>query len=150
MATSNQLVLDGGSLQGGISYTAPQINFGTQQSINGGFNFDLPLATVAAFTNTALNFSANNSQNALGFLQGVLGTSQANVTRTADRAYEFQTQSLASIQQMQKQGMTAMETMNARNNAGAMDIANTLMAPDMYRARTARMRVAGNKLGGLF
>lgn len=91
---------DASPVAGGITYKAPAFNFGEMQAVNGGFNFDLPLATVQAFTNNALNFSANNSNNAQGFMQGVLNSAQSNVNSTADRAYSYQSQALTSMQQL--------------------------------------------------
>ena len=72
---------------GGIFFAPPAFQLGAANGsqINGGFTFDLPLATVASFTNRALDFSANNSANNRGFLTGVINTAQQQVT-TANNA----------------------------------------------------------------
>jgi hypothetical protein len=76
---------------GGITYAAQPFILGAANgtAINGGFNFDLPLATVASFTNRALDFSANNSKNAMGFVKGVIDTAQQHVDTTNNSALAF-------------------------------------------------------------
>jgi hypothetical protein len=49
----------------------------------GGFNFDLPLATVAAFQNNALAFTANNAQANRGFLNNTIAMQSAGVNNIA-------------------------------------------------------------------
>jgi len=88
---------------GGISYQAPTFNYGTTQSINGGYSFDLPLATVAQFTNTALTFSAQNTANAQGFFSGVLGQAQGALTNVNNQSFAFQDKSLLALQDMYSQ-----------------------------------------------
>lgn len=46
---------------GGIAFHSPQLVLGAANgtTLGGGFQFDLPLATVAAMTNDALNFTGN-------------------------------------------------------------------------------------------
>lgn len=62
---------------GGISYSAPLWSFGnTTPSINSGYSFDIPMATIQAFQNRALEFSAQNSNANRGFLENVMGNSQ--------------------------------------------------------------------------
>jgi len=90
---------------GGISYQAPTFNYGTTQSINGGYSFDLPLATVAQFTNTALTFSAQNSANAQGFFSGVLGQAQGALTNVNNQSFAFQDKSLLALQDMYAQNI---------------------------------------------
>lgn len=83
------------TLQGGISYKPPTFNYGaTSQEITGGFSFDLPLATAAMFTNTALDFSATNTKNAQGFFSGVLARQQASLDTVAGKAFAYQGQAL--------------------------------------------------------
>lgn len=122
---------DGGVVAGGISYTAPSFTYGTQQAVNGGFSFDLPLATVQAFTNNALSFSANNSANAQGFLQGVLNSAQSNVNRTADRAYDYQTTALGTLESMQGRALSSMEKFNKRNAQAAISVAAMQAVPSV-------------------
>lgn len=86
---------------GGISYTAPTFDFGaTKQAVNGGYSFDLPLASVAAFTNSALDFSRQNTANAQGFLSGVINQSQTNVTQVAGQAFNLQNNALKTLSQV--------------------------------------------------
>lgn len=80
---------------GSISYTAPTYNYGqSQQAINGGYTFDLPLATVAAFTNTALTFSAQNSANAQSFFGGVVSQAQSNLSGVSNQTFGYVDKSL--------------------------------------------------------
>lgn len=83
---------------GGITFAAPAFSFGnTQAGINSGYSFDLPLATVQAFQNSALSFTQNNAAGNKAFLNDVTARSQSNVTATADRAYQFQERGLDTI-----------------------------------------------------
>lgn len=83
------------TMQGGISYKPPTFIYGdTSQQITGGFSFDLPLATAAMFTNTALDFSATNTKNAQGFFSGVLARQQASLDTVANKAFTYQGQAL--------------------------------------------------------
>ncbi len=136
---------DAGAVAGGISYTAPSFTYGTTQAVNGGFSFDLPLATVQAFTNNALSFSANNSANAQGFLQGVLNSAQSNVNRTADRAYDYQTTALASLESMQSRALGSMDKFNKRNAQAAIAVAAMQSAP-AYLPRPGQR--GGSSTGG--
>lgn len=91
---------------GSIAYTSPSYSYGmTTQAINGGYTFDLPLATVASFTNTALTFSAQNSENAQGFLSGVIGQQQAALTNVNNQSFAFQDKSLLALQDMYSQNI---------------------------------------------
>jgi hypothetical protein len=76
---------------GSISYSPTGFILGASNgtAVNGGFNFDLPLATVAAFTNRALDFSAANSKNARSFVSGVIDTAQQHVDATNNSALAF-------------------------------------------------------------
>jgi hypothetical protein len=68
------------NLAGGFQYSPVSYKYGsTSQDITGGLSFNLPMETVASFTNSALTFSANNSTNAQGFLTGVIGQAQGNL-----------------------------------------------------------------------
>lgn len=84
-------------VSGGLSYTAPSYSYGMTTSNTGGLNFDLPLASVAAFTNTALNFSADNTQNAQGFLSGVIANSQSAVSSATSQSFSFQNSALGQL-----------------------------------------------------
>lgn len=88
------------NLTGGISYKPVSYTWGdTSQVIGGGFSFDLPLATVAAFTNTGLDFASQNSAASRGFLSGVMNNAQSVVTQMAGQSYSLQNNALAAIQQ---------------------------------------------------
>jgi len=93
-------------IAGGFKYTPVSFSFGnTAQQINGGYSFDLPLATVATFTNAALDFNANNTNANRGFLANVIATSQGNVTGIADRSFDLQRQAIQTIDTMQQRTM---------------------------------------------
>lgn len=87
---------------GGISFRAPTFSFNTGE-VTGGLQFDLPLATVASFQNTALSFQRNNTQNTQGFLSNLIQRSQNQVTQTADTAFGLQNRALASFNEMSRQ-----------------------------------------------
>lgn len=94
------------NLSGGFSYTPTTFSFGADGvNVNGGYSFDMPLATVAAFTNSALDFTANNSNAARGFFSNVVSTSQGNVTAIADKSFALQQQGLNVVDQMQQRQM---------------------------------------------
>ncbi|HKY44760.1 MAG TPA: CFI-box-CTERM domain-containing protein [Pyrinomonadaceae bacterium] len=91
---------------GSLGYTAPSFNYGaTTQAINGGYSFDLPLATVAAFTNNAMAFAERNTANAQGFFSGVFSNAQAGVNAQAASAFKYQDKSLEALQQMQQRAL---------------------------------------------
>lgn len=92
------------NIQGGISYRSPSF-IGGSSDINGGFNFDLPLATVASFNNAALSYTQANSQNAQGFLSGVIGRGQSNMAGYVDRAYQYNASALQTTAEMHNQTM---------------------------------------------
>lgn len=84
MATA---VTQGNKYTGGISFTSPYRN--AEGAINGGFNFDLPLATVATFQNQALSFTANNANLNRQFVGGVINKAQAHVDLASQRGFDF-------------------------------------------------------------
>lgn len=107
---------------GSIAYTAPSFNYGaTSQAINGGYSFDLPLATVAAFTNNAMSFANQNTANAQGFFSGVFNSGQAAVTRASDQAYAFQDKSLGVLQKMH-QGALDVQKYYIKKQFGTMNM----------------------------
>lgn len=59
--------------------------------------FDLPLATVAAMQNRALDFSAANTKRNQAFLTGAMATSSAAVQRTADTSFDYLNRGLSTI-----------------------------------------------------
>lgn len=89
---------------GSISYKPVSYTYGSSnQAINGGYSFDLPLATVASFTNAALTFSQQNTSAAQGFLGGVINQQQGAVTKVNDQSFAFQDKSLVALQDMYTQ-----------------------------------------------
>lgn len=88
---------------GSISYTAPQFTFGSNMAVNGGYNFDLPLATVQSFTNQAMAFSTQNTMNAQAFLSGTVNQTAARVEGLTQRTFDQQDKTL-----------NLMDTMHAR------------------------------------
>lgn len=94
-------VITGGSntYAGGINYGSPALLLGASNgaATTGGLSFDLPLATVAAFTNNALQFSANNSDNNRAFLGGVVATQQSAVSNASNAALTFGAGSLGFL-----------------------------------------------------
>lgn len=93
-------------VSGGISYTSPSFNYGqTGQAINGGYSFDLPLASVAAFTNQALDFSTNNTQNAQGFLSGVINQAQGNLNNATAQSFTLQGNALSQMTALGSQSL---------------------------------------------
>lgn len=95
---------------GNIGYTAPTFSYGqTTQAINGGYSFDLPLATVASFTNNALAFSEKNSANAQGFFSGIFDRAQAGVQRASDSSFTYQDKSLGVLQGMQEKALAVQK-----------------------------------------
>jgi hypothetical protein len=103
---ADQIPVVGGS----FGYTAPSFTYGqTSQAINGGYTFDLPLATVQAFTNNALKFSANNTQNAQGFFGGIFTQAQAGVSQASRSAFEYQDKGLAWMTAAQKEALRVQQ-----------------------------------------
>lgn len=80
-------ITQGNTYTGGISFTSPYRN--AEGTINGGFNFDLPLATVATFANQALSFTQNNANLNRQFVGGVIARSQENVNIASERGFNF-------------------------------------------------------------
>lgn len=75
---------------GGLSYQAPIFQLGMSSgTVGGGFNFDLPLATIAAFNNQALNFLSQNTANNQGFLSGVINSQSNQVNSLANQSFNF-------------------------------------------------------------
>lgn len=98
--------MDVSTLKGGFSFKSPSYNWtDTTQNINGGFSFDLPLATAAMFNSTALTFAASNTENAMGFLDKIIGRAQTNVTQATDKSFALQDKSLNSMNSMFTQAM---------------------------------------------
>lgn len=80
-----------GNYQGGFSFTPGGVTIGADGSMQstGGLGFELPMTTVAQFTNRALDFSSNNSSINRGFLQGVMNNSQSNLNTAQGQVLDF-------------------------------------------------------------
>ena len=86
---------------GGFKYTPVSYSYGANsQVISGGLSFDMPLSTVATFTNTAMQFSQDNSKNAQGFFAGIFGKAQENLTNVNNKAFEYQTTAMQTQERM--------------------------------------------------
>lgn len=87
-------------VKGGISFRSPIFSFGqTIPDINSGFNFDLPLATVAQFSQQAYEFASGNAARNQGFITGVIGRSQSSLDSTRGQVVSFQNRSLSTLDQ---------------------------------------------------
>jgi len=91
---------------GGFKYTPVSYSYGANsQVIAGGLSFDMPLSTVATFTNTALQFSQDNSKNAQGFFSGIFGKAQENLTNVTNKSFDYQNKVLESQERMVNNAM---------------------------------------------
>lgn len=99
-------------------------------AINGGYSFDLPLATVAAFQNTALQHQNANSQNARGFVGGVLNQSQTNFNQGAEKAFAYGEKNLQAITKMHQQTMNVAYKMAKRGGIGGCYITTAICQAD--------------------
>lgn len=114
---------------GRIQVTPTTFNVQTG-AINGGYSFDLPLATVAAFQNQALQHQNANSQNARGFLGGVLNQSQANFNQGAEKAFAYGEKNLQAITKMHQQTMNVAYKMAKRGGIGGCYITTAICQAD--------------------
>lgn len=106
-------------ISGGFSFTpgGVTINGQTVQS-NGGFQFDLPMASVQSFQNQALAFSANNSGINRGFLSGVISSGQNNVSRAQSQVLDFGRDILNSTERMNVSILDTQIQVAKRRNSG--------------------------------
>lgn len=106
-------------LTGGISFKSPSFSFiNSGGDINSGFSFDLPLAAIQSFQQSALTFTQNNSSRNQSFLDSVISRSQSQVTATADRAYAYQTQALRTLQGLSGDYKSAVKDATKRSARG--------------------------------
>lgn len=91
-----------GNYQGGFSFTPGGVTIGADGSMQstGGLGFELPMTTVAQFTNRALDFTANNSGLNRGFLQGVMNQSQTNLNAAQGQVLDFGKGVISSTEKM--------------------------------------------------
>lgn len=81
--------LDASSIQGGFQYSGTKIFLGREGGqINNGLNFDLPLAAVGSFQNSALQYMSANAQKAFGFLDTVTERQQGSIDAATSAANE--------------------------------------------------------------
>ena len=98
--------------RGGITYSTPAFIFGNTGSINGGYNFDLPLATVAAFNSQGLDFLAANSANARGFFQTIEKSATEGVNRSERASLGLVSQGLRASQGLARFSIESQERIN--------------------------------------
>lgn len=80
-------IFDSDNIRSGFSYTAPSITLSASNAeINGGLSFDLPLAVVQSMQQQAYKYTNANTQNAYGFLGGVVGGAQSQINATTQTA----------------------------------------------------------------
>ena len=79
------------AVTGGVIYSTPAHSLGgfSFSAVNGGFNFDLPLATVAMFNDTALSFVAQNSNTNRTFVSNATTTAQAISNSSQSKLFSF-------------------------------------------------------------
>lgn len=107
------------SLSGGFSFTpgGVSINGSTVQSM-GGFQFDLPMATVQSFQNQALAFSSNNSSLNRGFVGSVISGGQSNVANAQKQVLDFGRDVLKSTERMNVNILDTQIQVAKRRNSG--------------------------------
>lgn len=114
---------------GGITYSTPSIFLGGSGSMNGGYSFDLPLATVAAFNNQGLSFLADNSENARGFFNSVFEASNNAMTRTENSAFRLADRGLSAMINVSRYSIDASERINQINQTEATNRVNAMPEP---------------------
>lgn len=103
----------------GIFYQTPIFSFGTTQpAVNGGFSFDLPLAVIQSFSDTALAYTSANSQANRAFINNTTAQSQGAVTATAGQAYQYQTAALGTLQNFSQQYGNTVNTAIKQKSRG--------------------------------
>lgn len=100
------------AVAGGITYSTPAFIFGSTGSVNGGYSFDLPLATVAAFNNQGLDFLAANTQNARGFFLQVEQSASNALQRTENSAFSLARSGLGTLQNIANASIASQERIN--------------------------------------
>jgi hypothetical protein len=116
--------------RGGITYATPSFIFGGQGSINGGYAFDLPLATVAAFNNQGLSYLQENSQNARGFFTANQEATSNALARTENASIRLATSGFNSIRDVVRASIASNERMNWHNQIEATNRTALLPKPD--------------------
>lgn len=86
---------------GGITFSTPALQLGNFNNAapNGGFNFDLPLSTVANMNQQALTFASANSAANRNLIGGVFSGAQNSVNATSGAAFNFMHSGMNSLVQ---------------------------------------------------
>lgn len=88
------------------------ISFGGATAGSNNLFFDLPLSSVAAFQDRALNFLSNNSARNQGFINQVNQTANAAVDRTESRFFGFTQSGMDSLNATTRFNIEAMQQVN--------------------------------------
>ncbi len=93
---------------GGLSFHSPNLVLGASNgtTLTGGFNFDLPLATVAAFTNDALNFAGASNSAAQGGFASIYKGAEAGIIDTEAGASDIAQKAMAGSANTNNAAMT--------------------------------------------
>jgi hypothetical protein len=91
---------------GGLIYSTNAVPLGgfSFSSVNGGFNFDMPLASVAMFNTQALDFVGKNSVANRGFVDQNVKSSQALVAGGQKQLFGFLNKGIDRIYSLGKSG----------------------------------------------
>lgn len=78
--------------KGGLTFNSSNFIVGASsgQNINGGFNFDLPLATVAQFNSQSLDFTDNRANSRLGLVSSVINRAQNQADKIVSGNTDYQ------------------------------------------------------------
>lgn len=123
----------GGSFTGYMSFSSPPLtlnNYGSntanyQTPIASGFNFMLPLATVAQFNNQALNFQAANTNQGFGFLNNVISNSNGLLNNALNINTQLNNAAMPMLNNYlqtmgQVQIINAQSAANSASNSGGL------------------------------
>jgi hypothetical protein len=129
------------TIPGGIQYTPVSYTYGqTSQSIGGGFSFNLPFESVAAFTNAGLEYANQNSASAKSFLTGVIGQAQGNLGAAVSQSATYGNQAFNTAANIQDnaiskffKGSGCFITTAVMTAAGAPDDCPELQALRAFR-----------------
>lgn len=78
--------------KGGLTFNSSNFIVGASsgQNINGGVNFDLPLATIAQFNNQSLDFSNNRADSRLNLVSSVINRAQNQADKVVAGNTDYQ------------------------------------------------------------
>lgn len=115
---------------GGITYSTPAFIFGNTGSVNGGYSFDLPLATVAAFNSQGLDFLAANSKEARGFFTTIERSANQGLRRTENAAFGLASSGLRTLQNISAMSIASQERINAITQIESTKRVEAMPEPD--------------------